>query len=112
MPQKINPLKVTFKTVQQDGLQTLLEHYLEQHYAYMEEMDTQAKKLSQITSILIEEWLIKVKQRNLLNKQQTTFALSPALRIALTSCWINSVVLNPLALSVHVYLTNENQKQK
>jgi hypothetical protein len=104
---KIEPLRITFKSVQQAGLEILLEHYL-QHLHY--HSGAGIGHLRTITAILIAEWLLKVKQKNILEKAQATYTLTPQLRVALTTCLIDTASLHPLALSVHDYLVNFNEK--
>lgn len=104
---KIEPIRITFKSVQQAGLEMLLEHYLQ---VLQWNSGAGIGHLRAISAILVTEWLLKVKQKNILERSQATYSLSPALRVALTCCLIDTANLHPLALSVHEYLSNTNEK--
>jgi hypothetical protein len=100
----ITPLRITFKGVQQSALELLLEHYL-----YILHTDTGRVELRAIASVLVSEWLLKVKQKNILERQQSSYQLGAALRLALSCCNVDTACLHPLSLSVHEYLKRLNE---
>jgi hypothetical protein len=93
----INSLKIKLASVQQSGMELLLEHYLR--------CLTGGQITDTLCHLLLAELLLKVKQKNILEQKQATYTLKPhtviALMAALNDCPLPQ---HPLALSVHTYL--------
>lgn len=97
---KIPPLRLTLRTVQQQAFEHLLEHFLNC-------LETSFKEV--LIHVIIAELLLKVKQKNILERAQSTYLLNPQQRLALLYC-TRSLPLpeDALVLSVHTKLALAN----
>jgi len=103
---KIEPLRITFKTVQQAGLEILLEHYCNMlmTIAYKKDLRTT------VCHLILLEFLVKIKQKNILCKSSATYTLSPQLRLSLMFAREFPTPQHYLAMSVEAYLMSNNEK--
>jgi hypothetical protein len=99
--QTIKPIRVQFRSKQQEGLELLLEHYISVLPANIPGM---------LSHCLLAEWLLKVKQRNIMEKQSASYELKPALRLAIKHASGACTPQSPLAMSVEAYLLNINEQ--
>ncbi|MCO5253381.1 MAG: hypothetical protein M9892_03335 [Bacteroidetes bacterium] len=97
---KIPPLRLTLRTVQQPAFELLLEHYLNC-------LENSFKEV--LIHVIIAELLLKVKQKNILERAQSTYLLNPQQRLSLLYC-TRSLPLpeDALVLSVHTKLALAN----
>lgn len=100
---KIPPLRLTLRTVQQPAFEGLLEHFLNC-------LETSFKEV--LIHVIIAELILKVKQKNILERAQSTYLLNPQQRLALLYCTrILPLPEDALLLSVQTKLMRENEKQ-